>query len=104
MQIKSAVLNFAGAGDNTVITAASAGPIKIKGISFTVAGATNITMKNGTSAVSGAYVFTGNGSSMVHPILESDSYYWIAYPSQNFVMNLTNGVQLSGTIWYTSGG
>jgi hypothetical protein len=103
MQIKSAILNFSAGGDNTVLPAAPFGMVKIKGISFTVAGATNITFKNGTSTVSGAYVFTGNGSSMTAPILESDAYYWWADPSQAFVMNLSSGVQLSGTIWYTNG-
>jgi hypothetical protein len=103
MQIRSTPLNFNASGDTSIIAAASFGVIRVKGISFTVSGATNIVFKNGTAAVTGAYVFTGNGSSMVHPILESDAAYWIADPSQAFVMNLTNAVQVSGTVWYTTG-
>jgi hypothetical protein len=103
MQIRSAVLNFASSGDNTAISAAPFGATRVKGVSFTVAGATNITFKNGTAAVSGAYVFTGNGSSMTAPILESEASYWIADPTQAFVINSTNAVQISGTIWYTNG-
>lgn len=102
MQLRSAVLNFNASGDTQVIIA-STYAIKVKGVSFTVSGATNITFKNGTAPVSGAYVFTANGSSMTHPILESDTFYWNADPTQAFVMNLTNAVQVSGTIWYVNG-
>ena len=99
--VSSAVINFAASGDNTVVAANTKVPINVTAIAFTVAGATNITFKNGATALSGAFVFTGNGSSMILP--QNDRAWYIAYAGNNFVMNSSNAVQVSGTIWYTNG-
>lgn len=100
--LKAAAVNFSSSGDNTVITSPAAGPIKVYGIFLTVAGATNITYKNGTTALSGAVVFTGNGSSQTLQI--DKDFYFACDPGNNFVMNNSNAVQVSGTVYYTAGG
>ena len=96
-----AAINFSTNGDNVVISSPANGPILVYGISFTVAGVTNITFKNGTTAQSGGFVFTGNGSSMTFPISESPVYF--CDPGNNFVMNSSQAVQVSGSVWYTTG-
>jgi hypothetical protein len=98
---KSAVINFSASGDNTVISAVSGAPINVYGLFFTVAGATNITFKDGTTALSGAVVFTSNGSAMTLQI--NDEPYFQCQPGDTFVMNNSNAVQVSGTIYYTQG-
>ena len=100
-RVKLAVVNFSSSGDNTVVTAASAGPINIVGIAFTVHAATNITFKNGGTAQSGAIELTGAGSALTLPVSDSPWYY--ADPGNNFVINSSNAVQVSGTVWYTNG-
>jgi hypothetical protein len=102
LRYKVAAINFSSSGDNTVITAPASGGITVVGITFTVAGGTNITFKNGTTAESGAIVFTGNGSSMT--LMNHERGYYFADAGNNFVMNNSNAVQVSGTIWYTLGG
>ena len=102
MKFRSDPINFNGAGDNTVIAGVSGNPIAIYAIVFTVAGATNITLKNGATALSGAFIFTGNGSSMTLPLQSSGPWY-SADTGNAFIMNLSIGVQVSGTIWYQYG-
>lgn len=100
---KIAVINFSSSGDNTVITAPASGPINVVGIAFTVSGATNITFKNGSTAQSGAIVFTGNGSSMTLMLSEWSNAYYYADAGNNFVMNSSAAVTVTGTIWYVNG-
>ena len=99
---KVAAINFSTSGDNTVISAPASGGITVTGITFTVAGATNITFKNGTTAQSGAIQFTAAGGALT--LMEWDRGYYFADAGNNFVMNSSNAVQVSGTIWYTQGG
>jgi hypothetical protein len=99
---QSAPINFSGLGDNTVIAAASNGPINVYGIMFTVAGATNITFKSAATLLSGAMIFTGNGSSMTIAI-DMDEPYFTCVPGNAFIMNSSLAVQVSGIVYYTSG-
>ena len=94
-------INFSSSGDNIIVSHPAAGPIHVYGIIFTVAGATNITFKNGTTAQSGPVVFTGNGSSMTVPV-NNYPIFWTD-PGNDFVMNSSNAVQVSGSLYYTTG-
>lgn len=94
-------INFASSGDNIVIAAIAGRPLNVYGIAFTVAGATNITFKNGATAQSGAIQFTAAGGSMY--LTQNDVVWYYADPGNNFIMNSSVAVQVSGTIWYTSG-
>lgn len=99
---RSAAISFSASGDNTVIAAAASGPLNVYGLFFTVAGATNITYKDSVAgALSGAVVFTGNGSSQTLP-LQDEPYYQVQ-PGSAFLMNNSNAVAVGGTIWYTTG-
>ena len=98
----SSAINYAGSGDNTIVPSSTTSPIHVWGIMFTVAGATNIIFKSGTTALTGAMVFTGNGSSMTLQINMDEPYF--SCPTGNaFIMNASLAVQTSGVLYYTTG-
>lgn len=104
MQFTTGVLNFNSSGDNSAIAASTGKTIKVWKIWFTVAGAVNITFKDGTggTALSGATVLTQNGSSMT--LYYDGSPHWVTSPGNAFVMNLSSGVAVTGQVYYTIGG
>lgn len=98
---KIIALNISSSGDNTVIAAPSSGDIKVWQISFTSAGPVNVIFKNGTTAQSGAYVLTANGSSLTW---QYTGMPWaFCDPGNAFVINLSGAVALTGQVFYTSG-
>jgi|ERR1700747_1513470 len=100
--LKIAAISFSASGDNTVVTGVSGQVVKVFGLFFTVAGATNITFKDGASnSLSGAVVLTGNGSAMTLQI--GPEPYFVTASGNNFVMNSSSAVQVSGTVYYTVG-
>lgn len=99
--LNSAVVSFTSTGDNTVISAPASGSICVYGIFFTVNAATNITFKAGSTALSGAVVFSGSGSSMTLQI--NDEPYFYVPPGSNFIMNQSGTATVSGTVYYTVG-
>lgn len=102
MVYRTAVISFTGTGDNTVIAAVTGVPIKVYAFVFTVTGATNITIKDTAgNSYSGAFIFTGNGSSMTLPIVGSAWYQCDV--GDGFVLNQSGAVQVSGTVWYALG-
>jgi hypothetical protein len=100
-QFDTVALSFNSSGDNTIIAAPSAGPIKIWKLAFTTASAVNVTFKAGSTALSGAFVFGGNGSFVLY---YDGSPHYICPPGSAFVINLSSGVAIGGTVWYTIGG
>jgi hypothetical protein len=66
-----------------------------------VGGATNITYKSGSTALTGAVIFSASGSSQTLQI--QDEPYFVATHGSNFVMNNSNAVQVSGAVYYTAG-
>lgn len=100
--LKSAKISFSTSGDNSVITAASSGPIKVYGIFFTVSGATTITYKNGSTALSDPIDLTAAGSSQTLQI--NKDFYFACDPGNDFIMNSLNAVNVAGTVYYTQGG
>jgi hypothetical protein len=99
-----AVINASSSGDNTIITAVAGQPIFVWQISFTAAGAVNVIFKNGTAgtAQSGAYILTTNGSSLTFQYT-GVPWSW-ATPGNNWVINLSGAVAITGQAFYTIGG
>lgn len=97
---RRAVINFAGSGDNTVVAGIAGSPVRVYAFVFTVNGATNIIFKDGANVISGAFILTGNGSSMELPL--SDEPVYETTLGNAFVMNSSNAVQVSGSLWYTT--
>jgi len=111
--LRKAAISIATAtvGDNSIVAAVAAQgtgsgaytpPLRIHGIQFTVGGATNLTFKDGAStSLSGAEVYTGNGSSKVLQINEEPYYY--CQPGNAFIINSSAAVSIMGTVYYRQG-
>ena len=95
--LRSAVIDFSGSGDTTII-AAAAGVIRVARLFLVCAGATALVFKDGSAALSGAVpLITG-----VPLILGFDTRSWFrCAPGHAFVVNSSNGVQVSGICYYT---
>ena|SRR5437879_6853461 len=101
-QFKTAQLNFASSGDNTAIAASTGDSIKVWKIWFTVAGAVNVTFKNGASVtLGGPAIMTSNGASFT--LYYDGSPHWTTTVGNAFVINLSGGVALTGQIYYSLG-
>ena len=100
--LKSAVINISSTGDQTAISAVTGACIKIYGMSFTVDGATNITFKAATTAISGVYDLTGAGSSLTFEP-NNDFYYFVPAGSA-FTISQSGTASIQGTVWYRIGG
>ena len=98
---RSIAIAFSSSGDNTVVAGLTANPIRVYGLVATVNGATNITFKDGSTALSGALILTGNGSSFTLPL--TDEPYFTTTIGNAFVMNSSSAVAVSGICWYTTG-
>ncbi len=94
----TAAINFSTAIDSTIIAAVAASKIHLCGLLFTVGGETNITLKFGATAKTGAMDFGGTGEpkGIVAPI-------WFDIPlgtNEAFVIASSAAVQVSGWAWY----
>lgn len=98
--ISTSAVSFASSGDNTVISATTGKRLLVNRIWFVVAGATSLTFKNGTTALSGKVPVAANGSFTLDL---SDEPWFITSLSAAFVINSTNAVQVSGQVYYTYG-
>jgi hypothetical protein len=94
--------NCSASGNNTIIAAPSAGPIKVWKIWFTAGGAVNVTFQSGSTALSGGAVLTASGSSFT--LYYDGSPHFVALPGSAFVINLSGAVALTGQVYYTIGG
>jgi len=94
------VISCASSGDNTVITNSSTHTIQIYALAFTLASSTTVTLKSGSTALTGA--MTGTAFVFdVRPIPRGGLMPWFNIgPGQNFVINLGGAVQCSGQVTY----
>lgn len=95
--VTSAKIDFAGAGDNTVVTGVAGKKIHITGIMLTVGGETNMTLKDGGVAITGPMDFGGANE----PRGFVDTQGFLPYTlstGQSFVINSSLAVQVSGKV------
>ncbi len=93
-----AVINFSASGDNTIIAAVSAKIIRIYRIMLIAAGATNLTVKSGSTSLTGAMAMAANGGF----ILDESSYAWFTGgTNENFILNSSAAVVIAGRVYYT---
>src|SRR5712692_2858354 len=100
MKITPVVVNFSGSGDQTIVTGVAGQTIRIMRVLLNTGAATNLTFKDGTTALTGAMAFAANGGLVLD---DSDEPWYIAADGNNFVINSSAAVQVSGTIWFTQG-
>ncbi len=89
--------NSASSGDTTVISGVGGQTVKVYQIFFICAAATNITFKDGTTALTGAI----NQSANQGPVLDISAYPWFTTSTGNgFVINSSVATQCSGRVYY----
>lgn len=98
--VLSAVINTAALGDSTLIAAVAGKTIHIVDMILTVAAATTLTFKDGAAAISGPLFAPAGGAQFI--LHENPNSEWFATtnPANNFVLNSTVAVQLSGIVHY----
>jgi len=100
-QLLSTSINVSSSGDNTLITGAK-GTIRVMMMLLVVNTAVNIQFKDGTggTALTGVMNMLANGSL----VLDMTSEPWfITSTGNNFVLNLSAAVQVSGRVYYAQG-
>jgi hypothetical protein len=96
--ISSAVLSSAAGGDIAAIAAVAGKYTRVYKIFLVVTGATVITFKNGSTALSGAMALPANGAI----ILDLDGQPWfVTSANAAFNINSSAATQVSGTVYYT---
>lgn len=94
-------ISFSSSGDNTVIAADSTSVLYIWQFFFvnnSTTTDTNITLKEGSTSVSGAYTIASKGS---HTAMCTGTPWAIVPAGSAFVVNSSAAVQVSGTVYYT---
>ena len=95
--LSSAIINFNTSGDNTIITGIPANTIRIFKIFLMANGVTELTVKDGTTALTGPMLLT-NGSLT----LDLDSEPWfVTSAGEHFVLGSSQNVQISGRVYFT---
>ena len=99
--LTSTVINFAAAGDSTVIAAGGTGKVnRVYRIFFVVGGSTTITIKRGSTALTGPMPLVGNQAFVLD--FEAEPWFECA-DNEPFIINSSAAVQVSGTIYSTQG-
>lgn len=94
---QSAVISFSGSGDNTVVAGVAGKTIRILKLVFNVAATTNITLKHGATAWTGAMPFVAN----MGFVEDAETDPFITASGEAFVINSSVAVQVSGYVKYT---
>lgn len=95
----AAVINIATAADHTIIAAAAGRKINITSFLFTAGGDVNVTLKDGTTALTGAMDFGGTSEPRGIVSNFGDNALELT-PGNAFVITLSAAVQVSGTVVY----
>ena len=99
--LAEAIINFSSSGNNTIVVGVIYKLIRVYKIFFIVGAATNITPQDGAStALTGPMDFSANEGM----VLDFDDVAWYTLSFGNdFVINSSNAVQVSGRVYYTQG-
>lgn len=88
-----AVVSISSSGD--LIGAVSGQQIYIYGLDLVLASSTTLTLKCGSTALTGAMTLISYSKQVI-----ADTPYWVCPAGTAFVGTLGSGVQTSGVIWY----
>lgn len=99
----SAVVNASTSGNNTLIAGTVGQTIRVFAIDLMMAGAVNIKFRDGASTdLSAAQPFYAGGGKVLDPFPSGDPLF-VCTAGNDFVLNLSAAVAVTGTIWYTKG-
>lgn len=96
--LTSSVVSFSSSGNNIVVALNATKRINIHRIWLVVAGATNLIFKNGTISLSGAVPMSTNGALTFDITGEP---WFTASAGNDFIINSSDAVQVSGTVYYS---
>ncbi len=96
--LQSAVVSNAGGGDIASPAGIAGTIIRVYRIMLVMGGITNITFKDGSTALSGAMPMLANGSFFLP--MDGTPHYTTSLGNA-FNINSSAGVQVSGTVWFT---
>jgi hypothetical protein len=95
--LTNAAVSFSGSGDNTVVAAVSAKTTKVYRLFLVSAGNTTITIKDGSTSLTGAMTLYAGGSLC----LDFSSEPWFTGSTNTaLIINSSSAVQVSGSIGY----
>lgn len=95
----SVSVDAASLGDNTLITCPAGSTIRVFQMFIVLGGAANVTFKSGATSLTGALPMLSNGDIT----LDYSGFPWFTTArDEDFVMNLSAAVQVSGRIYYTT--
>lgn len=97
--VLQAAISFAAAANNCIVSLVAGKKIKITNIMFTVAGAINVTLRSGTTPLSGALDFGGTDEprGMVHHF---GDFPLETAVGESFCILCSTAVQISGYVTY----
>ena len=95
-----AAINFSGTGDNELVSAVIGQRIRVHKLFLVVSADTNLTFKDGGSALTGAIGMKANGS----VTLDIDTRYpWFTTTAGSaFVLSQSGTAQVSGRVYYST--
>ena len=96
--VLTAPVTFAASGDNTLVAAVVGKVIKLVRIFVVASAATNLTFKDGATALSGALPMAANGALVLD--LSDSPWFSTSSVSNNLILNSSAAVQASGTVYY----
>lgn len=91
-----AVVSTATSGDQTLVAAVTGKQILVYGLDLYAASSLVVTLKCGSTAVTGAMTMT-----VYQKPISPGAPYWVCPASTALVATLGTSVQLSGAVWYT---
>ena len=99
--LREAAINASATGDNTLVAGVASQVIRAFKLFLVVSAATNLTFKDGGSALTGAIAMTANGSIT----LDLDPRYpWFTTSAGNsLVLGQSGSAQISGRVYYEQG-
>jgi hypothetical protein len=97
--IKTAKIDHAASGDNTIIPAVSNKTLKIFALTFVVSGAVNVKFKRGTTDLTGDLNFASKGQG-VFSAINPPAFLMQTAAGEAFIMNLSAAVAVDGFVSY----
>lgn len=92
-------IDNSGSGDVTIVAGVSLQTVRVYKIFLTVSATTNLVIKDGSTALTGAMTFFAGGS-FVLDFNPADPWF-ITTAGNAFVINSSASVQMSGRVYYT---
>lgn len=96
---RESVISVASLGANTIVAADATKSISVRRLVFVVGGEVTVTIKSGSTALTGPMQYTNGGGLVLD--FDEDHPWFVANAGEALVFDLSAAVQVSGRIWYS---